>query len=872
MITDLRRVTDLSTMLSYFATSLDWNIDMDYIEDIDDLLFDYKPELFGLTDEYHAKIKSANQIRPLVEDQPWGIFAIEFDSNHFEVSALRKVLSGLVPKRRNADHAVWDKKNLLFLCFWGDESHRTVAVAYFEDKDMGLPQIKVLSWAPQSEDAIVLARYKEKLGNLAWPTDANNYDAWHEKWTRAFITVHRQTIRDSATITAGLAEMAIKIKDQIISTLKVESANGYVHLLLDKFRNTLIHDMTDSQFADMYAQTIVYGLFTARCMDADEHFDPNDAVENIPNTNPFLKKLLKDCLSQDNKNLTFDELELEDVIELLRYTDIKSILFDWNRQTGGGKEDPVLYFYEGFLNAYESEQKRRRGVYYTPQPVVIFIVRAVDDILRSEFGIEDGLASTATKTINIKRDSKKKIDGFTRQVDDTEEVPAIQILDPATGTGTFLRQTIIQIWENFKVMHKGKVENEINRLWNEYVPKHLLPRLNGFELMMAPYAVAHMKLAMVLQETGYDFSSNDRIKVFLTNSLEEPGNSDMQIKLWDDPLATESLEANREKKNTGINVIIGNPPYSGISANNSEYMNSLIEPYKYTEGVHFGEKKHWLQDDYVKFIRYAQTIVERSGAGIVAFVNPHGFIDNPTFRSMRWNLLQSFHKMYILDLHGNSNRQESCPDGSKDENVFDIQQGVSVAIFIKKRPQIDNNLCIYHFDLYGLRSEKYDYLLNNRIVNVNWSNVNPIKPYYFFSVKDLKNIDTYDNGFRIDELFILSSVGAVTANDTLNISFSREEQIQKIDDLQRMQENQWRSKYCRPKDSRDWTFNTAKRDSKDFNPSCMQEMSYRPFDTRYTYYTGNSRGLYSSPQKNVLQHFLSGNNVGIVVSKRNRQN
>jgi len=841
MITDLRRVHDLATLLDYFSTNLAWDIDMDDIEDIEDILYDYKPDQYGLSEDYWANIKSANQLRPLVDNQPWGIFVIEFDSNRFEVSALRKVLSMLVPKRRNREHAVWDKKNLLFLCFWGDTDNRTVAIAHFEDKELGLPHIKVFSWEPKSEDIMVLSRYKEKLSYLSWPIDTADSDKWHDQWICAFTTVYKQNIKDSATITNELAAYAKKIKEQILSTLKVETANGYVHLLWDKFKNTLIHDMTDAQFADMYAQTIVYGLFTARCMNPDGHFDPSDAISNIPNTNPFLRNFLKDCLSQSNKNLTFDELEIDDVVVLLQNTDIQTILFDWNRQTGGGKEDPVLYFYEGFLDAYESEQKKRRGVYYTPQPVVDFIVRAVDDILISEFNIEDGLASTATKTINIKRESKRKVGEFKKEVKDKEEVPAIQILDPATGTGTFLRQTIIQIWQNFKEKHKGNPD--VCKLWNEYVPKHLLPRLNGFELMMAPYAVAHMKLAMVLQETGYDFSSDERIKVFLTNSLEEPGDTNAQIKIESmfDPLATESLEANCEKKNTGINVVIGNPPYSGESANKGRYIISLMEDFKKEPGglVKLNEKNpKWLNDDYVKFIRFAQLCIENAGTGIVAYICPHGFLNNPTFRGMRWSLLQSFNKIYIIDLHGNSNRKETCPDGSKDENVFDIQQGVCIVFLIKSLSK-EKSPFIAHYDLYGLRDIKYQALNESMISKIGFEEIKADKPFFLFKKEDYNIKDIYFSGFNVYDLFPTSSVGIVTANDSVLINSNQNILCNSVKD----------------------------RYVVDIDDEKVNTISYRPFDNRYIYYDNS---LLERGRKKVMLNFLLGDNIGLVTARSNK--
>ena len=501
MSVDVRTIRDMNGLIAYFAETLNWRIDLDDFEDIEDIAYDFEAEDIGLKEEAFAKIKSLRQLPPLVDGQKWGIFCVEFDSRKFEVTALRKILSGLIPKRRRSpDHAVWDQKDLLFLCFWGSENDRTIGIAHFEDSGSGLPQIKMISCAPAMEDFTQIKTFEDRLKSLKWPINYVDHEKWRDDWSSAFVTGYRQTIHDAATLTAQLAAEAQNIRNRILAILDVESANGYVHLLYDKFKSTLIHDMTETQFADMYAQTVVYGLFSARCMDeTQEDFSAAEAVNCIPNTNPFLKSLMRECLGSLSKSaLSFDELEIGNVVDLLKHTKTDAIIADFNRQTGGGKEDPVIHFYEEFLTAYDKAQKVQRGVYYTPQPVVNFIVRAVDTIIKRDFGLEDGLASTATKTIKVMRQSKRKVGDFYKLAEDTEEVPAIQVLDPATGTGTFIRQTILQIYENFKEKNKGLSLEALKKAWNEYVPAHLLPRVNAFELMMAPYAVAHMKLAMVL--------------------------------------------------------------------------------------------------------------------------------------------------------------------------------------------------------------------------------------------------------------------------------------------------------------------------------------------------------------------------------------
>ena len=396
MAYDIRKVKTMTDLIGYFSQNLRWNIDVDDFDDIEDISYDFEAEDIGLKEEAFAKISSLRQLQPLVDGQRWGIFCVEFDSDKFEVTALRKILSGLVPKRRNsADHAVWDQKDLMFICNWGKDNNRTIGIAHFEDKDSGLPQIKMISCAPAMEDTMHLQVFEKQLAQLAWPKNTNNIEAWRESWAAAFVSGYRQAIHDSVTLTVQLAAEAQNIRNRILDILEVESPNGYVHLLYEKFRNKLIHDMTETQFADMYAQTVVYGLFSARCMDQTQgNFSAEEAIDCIPNTNPFLKSLMKECLgSENNTKLSFDELEISNVVELLRNTRIEAIIQDFNRQTGGGREDPVIHFYEEFLTAYDKAQKVQRGVYYTPQPVVNFMVRAVDSIIKEQFGLRDGLAS-----------------------------------------------------------------------------------------------------------------------------------------------------------------------------------------------------------------------------------------------------------------------------------------------------------------------------------------------------------------------------------------------------------------------------------------------------------------------------------------------
>lgn len=864
MAYDIRNVKNITDLISYFSQNLGWDIDIDDFDDIEDISYDFEAEDIGLKEESFAKISSLRQLQPLVDGQQWGIFCVEFDSNKFEVSALRKILSGLIPRRRNsADHAVWCQQDLLFICNWGQDNNRTIGVAHFEDKETGLPQIKMISCAPALEDFTQIKVFEDRLAQLSWPKNTSNIEEWRQAWSSAFTTAYRQTIQDSSTLTIQLAAEAQNIRNCILDILKVESQNGYVHLLYEKFRNTLIHDMTEQQFADMYAQTVVYGLFSARCMDSSqEDFSAEEAVHCIPNTNPFLKSLMKECLgSQNNNRLSFDELEIGNVVDLLRHTKTEAIIADFNRQTGGGKEDPVIHFYEEFLTAYDKMQKVQRGVYYTPQPVVNFIVRAVDSIIKNDFGLPDGLASTETKKIKVTRKSKRRVDGFFyKQVEDTEEVPAVQVLDPATGTGTFVRQTILQIYENFKNKNKGLSNEDLKRAWNEYVPKHLLPRINAFELMMAPYAVAHMKLAMVLRDTGYNFNSQARLNVYLSNSLEKPGNSDGQLSFWSDPLATESIAANAVKKNNGIGIVLGNPPYSSSSSNKGEWILNMLADYK--QGLN--EKKVNLDDDYIKFIRFGQYTVQKSGTGILAYISNNSFLDGITHREMRRQLLEIFDKIYIINLHGNSKRQEVAEDGGKDENVFDIQQGVSINFFVLSSSRSKGGQ-IFSYDLFGTRDYKYEFLRTHSLDEIAFEELHPVAPNYFFIPIDFSNSQKYAEGYAIDELMPLGSSGIQTKNDSLAIHYEIDDVATVQQDFQRENREYLVSKYGL-KDSAGWKIDKAISDIKNSHSS-IERILYRPYDWRYVLYTNNSSGFLGRPREKVSRHFVEHENLGLLVRR-----
>ena len=861
-MTKIENLTNIDNTLAYLMEKLDWPISQDspYINAYD-ANWEYYPEDLGLKDGDFAKIKTLQQMKPLKENQDWAVFFVEFDYKKMQITVLRKILGALIFNKRGADHKIWNMENLLFVCFWGDKKNRTIGFIHFNQSVKGLPTLKALYFEPQLESKEKLAQYEECLFHLKWEY-AEKCAEWTNEWKKAFQTEYGQIIHDTARLTKELAHSAQTIRKQILDVLEIESEKGYVHKLLKKFKDNLVHDMDENSFADMYAQTICYGLFSARCLNAEEEiFDPVKAIDNIPDTNPFLRQLLKEGLDNQKgnvkKSIPFDELELNSIIDLLQNTDIQSIVKEFNRQTRLGYEDPVIHFYEDFLTEYDKDTKVNRGVYYTPLPVVNFIVRSVDQILKTEFGVEDGLACDEKVQIE---ESKGRGKAKTYKT-----IPKVQILDPATGTGTFLRQTILQIKKNFDEKHKNLSKDELAKEWNKYVILSLLHRMYGFELMMAPYAVAHMKLAMALKDTGYNFESKSRLKVFLTNSLEEAGDSSGQGMLFEeDAIAVEASQANEVKKEAKINVVIGNPPYSVSSNNKSNWIIDLTADYK----KDLNEKNiQPLSDDYIKFIRLGEYFVAKEEKGVLAYISNNSFIDGLIHRQMRKHLLETFDDIYIINLHGNSNKKEIAPDGSKDENVFDIQQGVSINIFVRKNKSKKANAKIHYADLYGDRTSKFDFLVKYDLNAFKWKDVNFIEPSYYFVPKDFSAIDLYEKGFKINELMLINGSGVKFRKDNLLVHFSEFEVRDMLKDIHMMQDEVFLQKYSF-NETADWELSEKRKYFKKNDFNSIVPVYYRPFDNRYCYYPfdrinqiiprGDSR-------KNLMYHMRFNNYALITV-------
>lgn len=662
-----------------------------------------------------------------------------------------------------------------------------VPIGYIEAKDVGVPldrteKSEQMQRYLHSLDNLILTDYLEfrfyrkgilvntaRIGEVKGgkivpvPAEIEAFCAYYIE----FSTYRTQSIKNSLQLAEMMAKKAVLVKDVFRRILASEEQSS-LHDQFDAFRQVLLHDVTREEFADIYAETLAYGLFTARLHDKTlDTFSRGEAYNLIPRSNPFLRELFAYVGTKLDERA---EWIVDELCDVFRATDVKKMLGSFNK--GTGRSDPYLHFYETFLGQYNPQKKKARGVWYTPESVVGFIVRSVDQILQDKFKLEDGLADTSTTTIKVdaQRGSRR---GKAPVVKVDKVVHRVQVLDVATGTGTFLAEVISQIHEKYK-NQQG--------MWSSYVEEHLIPRLHGFELLMASYAMCHMKLEILLDETGYKSKSKTapRLNVYLTNSLQKPDEEVDKLPLieW---FSRESNEASYIKKNAPIMVAIGNPPYSGISSNMGDLIVD-IEDYKYVDGEHFGEKKHWLHDDYVKFIRLGEHFVEKNGEGVMGYITNHSYLDNPTFRGMRWHLLRTFDEIYILDLHGNANRREVSPDGSPDNNVFDIRMGVSILLCVRKKHAGKKKTLakVSTAEIWGTRDSKYTYLEGNDFRSVPWKEVKYGAPFYFFKNHDNTGEDEYRKGFSLTDLLPIYTTGVQTGSEERLTAFTKAELQRKL--------------------------------------------------------------------------------------------
>ncbi len=681
---------------------------------------------------------------------------------------------------------------------------------------------------------------------------------------QAFLAADTPSIGQSRELAERMAAKTRLLRDGVERILEWEGQSGPLSDLLAAYRDVLFLQLPADEFADLQAQTAAYGLFAARCLHDPKSgpFTRRSAV--FAETTPFLREVFGHIAGPGvDSRLAWI---VDDLARLLDRADMAEILADFGRRTR--REDPVVHFYEDFLAAYDPKRRAARGVYYTPEPVVSYIVASVDRLLRERFGLADGLADTAT------------IDERDPEGQPTAS-PRVLILDPAAGTGTFLREAVATVRETIE--GKG-----LGGAWPDYVRDHLLPRLFGFELLMAPYAICHLKLALEIGGTdaGFRMPDGQRLGVFLTNALEEAHEGTAGA-LFAHEVAREAADADAVKREKPVMVVIGNPPYRGESANEGAWIKALLQgrdgaartgSYFEVDGEPLCEKNlKWLYDDYVKFIRFAQWRIESTGEGVLGFVTNHGYLDNPTFRGMRKSLMEAFDEIYLLDLHGDAMKRERAPDGGRNENVFDIQKGVAIGLFVKRADSDDGSARVFHADLWGEREAgpdggKYGWLSANDVGTTSWTELAPMPPLYLFAPRDEALREEYETYPALTDVFPVNSIGIVTARDRLAIQWTADDMRRVVEDFASRDPEDARAFYRLGRDVRDWKVEDAQRDVRGIPGGQWSPVPilYRPFDTRFTCYTGRSRGFICMPRPNVMRHMLRGPNVGIVTTRQGR--
>ena len=639
----------------------------------------------------------------------------------------------------------------------------------------------------EKRDTVRIARVKN--GKIV--RNSSDYHRLYDMLSR-FARESQKSVNSAQELAQRLAYSAGDIAHYIQEDLKSAAPTASLVSQLNAFRRTLIPDLDPAKFADMFAQTLVYGLFAARMNHAGhpDDFTLLGAAQAIPQTNPFLRRLFFQNSFDLGSRLTW---LVEGVVELLRRSDMDSILEHFGRRTQ--QTDPVVHFYESFLSAYNPKLREQRGVYFTPEPVVKYIVRSVDHILKTRFDRPDGLADTNTL-----------------------------ILDPAAGTGTFLYFVIEQIKERLAGQEGA---------WKDYVEKHLLPRIFGFELLMAPYTIAHMNLSMQLKDAGYEFKENERLGIYLTNALEE-GVKEKYESAFGSFIEDEANAAAEIKREKPIMVVLGNPPYAYASQNKGDWIRDRVRDYYFVDGKSLGERNpKALQDDYVKFIRFAQWRISQTGEGVLALITNNSYLDNITFRGMRQHLLSAFDELFLLDLHGNIMKRETAHDGTKDENVFDIQQGVAITIAAKYR-KTSETATVMHQDLFGTRAQKYSWLNQHDISDSDWTRLVPARPYYFLVNRDERLFAEYRDYCLVDSAFSERSVAVVSGQDkrVTAIEFGTVARLAAQDDV---------------------------------SPTDVLPINYRPFERRWILYT---RKHVERMRYNIMRHLLQGENLCLVFMRQ----
>lgn len=894
MLTDahvrkLSSINSIEKLLAFLRDDLNWPINEG---DKEEVLFTFSADELGLKEEHFPKINALYQIRPITRDQPWGIFFIDFENKKLPITLMRRILNHLRVKNRGLS-GQWDAGDLLFMTTYGEEVEgmREVAFAHFHQQEGDLPTLNVLQWDAQDAPAKLQTTYDTLRGNLGWPPDTSDKEAWRQQWRQPFKHRIGHVITTAKALAEKLAELSRDIRDRVSVVLEAETEKGPMTKLFAAFKQALIHDLKPADFADTFAQTITYGLFSAAVSrrypeeKGSKSLTTETIAEIVPETNPFLREVLATFLDVGGRKkggIDFDELGVQDVVELLRSdeTDMRAILEDFGNRKQG--EDPVIHFYEDYLKAYNKELKVKRGVFYTPQPVVSYIVRSVHELLQTEFGLEDGLASTSTWGEMAAKNPELKIPEGT-----PSDSPFVVILDPATGTATFLVEVIdvihkhlLKKWSQnragciglLRLGANGQQPTSFDEFWNAYVPDHLLPRLYGYELMMAPYAIAHMKVGLKLGETGYRFGSSQRVRIYLTNALEPASELQARLALDWEALAHEAMAVKAVKETQRFTVVIGNPPYSGLSANLTPTARAIVDRYRYVDNDRIREKgalqfEKNLQDDYVKFYAWSEETSTSSGVGILALICNNGFLETPTLRGMRSSLIRSFNRMYFVDLHGSTKRP--LPG---DENVFDIQQGVAISILANARA--DNSASIIgRADIFGGRPEKYAFLQGRSIKSTSFQLVTPLPPMYSTLNLDSDLQRAYNDFPQITAIMPLYSSGTETGFDELLVAFNREELWNNLDRFldATKSDQQVTDEFSIDGGTAGKLLDMREGLRADFNQnrdSYTVVGMYRVFDSRAYYY---KRELFKTNSFKVMRNLIGAQNMALVAFRQQSQ-
>ncbi|MGE0430598.1 MAG: type ISP restriction/modification enzyme, partial [Hydrogenophaga sp.] len=875
----LKAIKSFPQLIDYLRTELDWPIEEGHDED--DLTFDWSDDL-GLKDSERVGIKEIKQLRPLETGQPWGIFFVNFEKKQLPIVILRRILNALVMKKRTsankAQQAAWRQHDLLFISSYGEDTDRQLTFAHFSEPsselDASKATLRVLGW--DDEDTNLKLDYvANKLHEkLTWPQDTTNLEKWRQQWAAAFELRPRQVITTAEELALRLAELAKRIRNRMLLVLPRESEKGELRKLLKGFQTALIHDLDEKAFADMYAQTITYGLFSAAVSrtvpGAGTAVDQGNIVDMVPVTNPFLKEMLQSFLKAGGRKgkLDFDELGIQEVVDLLnnQNTHLDAVLRDFGNKRRD--EDPVIHFYEDFLRAYDNQLRVRRGVFYTPQPVVSYIVRSVHELLQTEFGLEDGLADTTTWGEMLKMHPGLKLPPLTDEPGEKRTIspdePFVQILDPATGTATFLVEVIDVIHRTMVAKWKKQGFNEATRgtAWNDYVPKHLLPRLHAFELMMAPYAIAHMKIGLKLQETGYRFGTEERARIYLTNALEPKVSQLPFIEFT--ALAHEAAAVNEIKWHKRFTVVIGNPPYSYMSANLNAAAAALIEPFRYVDGQRIRERsalslERSLQDDFVKFFGLALRIRRDTGpAFILGFITNSSYMDSALHRGVRGELMCLLDRLYLVNLFGDSIKD-------REENVFEIQQGVAVFLGAKRTDESVSE--VFVSNVHGTRSEKYAAMQSQSLKTSKLTKIHPTPPQRYFL--RLESGGEYPGFPSLNEVFQLTSTCIKTLKDSLATGFDAKDVQSNVDYFRdaRSTAEQIKARFG-VEDVVQWKMEPARRAVRNLE---LKEFTVRyqarPFDYRWMFY---HNAIVGSPRAEVMRNLLRTQNIALIANRKIR--